>query len=274
MATAVLALQGAFIEHEHRLEELGEEVFELRDLPDLAQPFDRLVLPGGESTVQAKLLRALQEKKIRPIGGTKEINITARIICASNADLLKCVEEGTFRKDLYYRLNAFVITIPPLRKRPGDIPAIVESMLQALSHKYHRRLEITPEAIAVLQSYQWPGNVRELQNLMERAVLLANGQPIQPAHFLLEDEEWPLFDEDEQEDRESASPAPADSAAPGTGMIRTAVVLLFIIPIAHSSAMIPAIVVSFVSPGIAIISSPTEHTQVMASSFSSVNAPA
>ena len=149
--------------------------------------------------LQAKLLRALQEKKIRPIGGTREIPVDVRIVCASNADLARRVDEGKFRKDLYYRLNVFMITIPPLRTRPDDIPAIVESMLQALRHKHHRRLEITPDAIAVLQSYQWPGNVRELKNVVEYSAYMCENDVITTASLpdglsraIADDESKPL----------------------------------------------------------------------------------
>ncbi len=117
---------------------------------------------------QAKLLRVLQEHELERVGGERPIAIDVRVIAATNRDLAGAVKAGTFRSDLFYRLNVFPITIPPLRDRREDIPALVE----------HVGAKITPEALAYLQAYDWPGNVRELHNVVERATILANGNDI------------------------------------------------------------------------------------------------
>lgn len=117
--------------------------------------------------LQAKLLRALQERRIRPVGGVEEVETDVRIIAACNADLPRYVEEGKFRTDLFYRLNTFPIHIPPLRERREDIPSLCRSLLDELSRKLKRRLELTPEALERLLAHNWPGNVRELRNVLE-----------------------------------------------------------------------------------------------------------
>ena len=117
--------------------------------------------------LQAKLLRALQERRIRPVGGVEEVETDVRIIAACNADLPRYVEEGKFRTDLFYRLNTFPIHIPPLRERREDIPPLCRSLLDELSRKLKRRLELTPEALERLLAHNWPGNVRELRNVLE-----------------------------------------------------------------------------------------------------------
>lgn len=126
--------------------------------------------------LQAKLLRAIQEEKIRPVGSVKEIDVDVRIICASNADLNAYIEEKKFRSDLYYRLSTFLIHIPPLRERWEDIPALADSILGDLSRKIKRSIRIEPEALEVLVRHNWPGNVRELRNVLEfSAYLSENG---------------------------------------------------------------------------------------------------
>lgn len=126
---------------------------------------------------QSKLLRALQEHRIRPVGGTKEIPVDVRIICACNADLQDYVQKGKFRKDLYYRINIFTINIPPLRERKEDIPQLVEYLLGELSEKIRVPLQITDEAMECLLRHDWPGNVRELRNILEfGAYLSENGK--------------------------------------------------------------------------------------------------
>ncbi len=112
-------------------------------------------------------LRALQERRIRPVGGVEEVETDVRIIAACNADLPRYVEEGKFRTDLFYRLNTFPIHIPPLRERREDIPPLCRSLLDELSRKLKRRLELTPEALDRLLAHNWPGNVRELRNVLE-----------------------------------------------------------------------------------------------------------
>ena len=126
--------------------------------------------------LQAKLLRALQEHRIRPVGGVKEIDVDVRVVAACNADLQAYVEEGKFRKDLYYRLNTFPIHIPPLRERPADIPPLCAALLEDLSRKLRRPFSLTEQATQALRAHSWPGNVRELRNVLEfSAYLSADG---------------------------------------------------------------------------------------------------
>ena len=122
--------------------------------------------------LQAKLLRALQEHTIRPVGGLKEVEVDVRVIAACNADLPAYVAAGKFRKDLYYRLNTFPIHIPPLRERPGDIPALAQAILEDFSHKLRRPFRLTDDAVVCLQAHDWPGNVRELRNVLEFSAYL------------------------------------------------------------------------------------------------------
>ena len=122
--------------------------------------------------LQAKLLRVLQEHTIRPVGGLKEVAVDVRVIAACNADLPAYVAAGKFRKDLYYRLSTFPIHIPPLRERPGDIPALAQAILEDFSHKLRRPFRLTQDAITRLQAHSWPGNVRELRNVLEFSAYL------------------------------------------------------------------------------------------------------
>lgn len=122
--------------------------------------------------LQAKLLRVLQERRIRPVGAVKEIDVDVRVIVACNANLLDYVAAGKFRKDLYYRLNTFPVHIPPLRERPGDIPALARAILDEFSRKLRRSITLTDGAIARLQQHSWPGNVRELRNVLEFSAYL------------------------------------------------------------------------------------------------------
>ena len=122
--------------------------------------------------LQAKLLRVLQERRIRPVGGVREIDVDVRVIAACNAGLPDYVDQGKFRKDLYYRLNTFPIHIPPLRERTGDIPALAAAILDQLSHKLRRPFTLTDEAVRLLQAHSWPGNVRELRNVLEFSAYL------------------------------------------------------------------------------------------------------
>lgn len=125
-------------------------------------------------SLQSKLLRALQERRIRPVGAVKEVEIDVRVIAACNADLKAYVAGGKFRRDLYYRLNTFPVCIPPLRERPGDIPALAETLLAQLSHKLRRPLRLTEEALEALAGHSWPGNVRELRNVLEFSAYLSS----------------------------------------------------------------------------------------------------
>ena len=129
---------------------------------------------------QAKLLRVLQEHRVRPVGAVKELDVDMRVIAACNADLNAYVAEGKFRQDLYYRLNTFPIHIPPLRERPGDIPALAEALLAQFSRKLRRPLRMTSEALEVLLGHSWPGNVRELRNVLEFAAYLSPDGAVLP----------------------------------------------------------------------------------------------
>jgi DNA-binding NtrC family response regulator len=130
-------------------------------------------------TVQAKLLRALQEREIRRVGGERNIKIHARVVAATNRDLRAAVDAGTFREDLYFRLGAFVITVPPLRDRREDIPPLAHNFLTRAAGRMKKDVSsVSADAMAALMNYAWPGNVRELEHAIERAVILANNPNI------------------------------------------------------------------------------------------------
>ena len=130
--------------------------------------------------MQVKLLRALQDRAIRRVGGNDTIKIDARIVAATNRDLDAGVKNGTFREDLYYRLNVIMLETPPLRQRVGDIEELAMIFFNKFNEKQKRGLEgFTPEALEVILSHRWPGNVRELENVMERVVTLETGKKIQ-----------------------------------------------------------------------------------------------
>lgn len=130
---------------------------------------------------QVDLLRVLEEKKFRRVGGKKLIEVDVRIISASNRDLKKEVEKGKFREDLYYRLNVVPIHIPPLRDRREDIPLLVDHFLEKYCLKNKREIkEFSEEAMKVMMDYDWPGNVRELENVIERVVVITKGRVIKP----------------------------------------------------------------------------------------------
>ncbi|RJP19708.1 MAG: sigma-54-dependent Fis family transcriptional regulator [Candidatus Abyssobacteria bacterium SURF_5] len=134
--------------------------------------------------MQMDLLRVLDEKKIRRIGGEKEIAVDFRLIAATNKDLEAAVEAGVFRSDLYYRLNVFSVTIPPLRQRPSDIPLLAEHFLKKYAQTTNKHIEkIADEALEKLTGYTWPGNVRELENAIERAVVVCKSDCIKEEHF-------------------------------------------------------------------------------------------
>jgi DNA-binding NtrC family response regulator len=126
--------------------------------------------------MQAKLLRAIQEKEIRPIGGSERLQVAARVIAATNRDLESMVRLGTFRQDLYFRLNVVQIKLPPLRERKTDIPILISSFLEKqCSEREGREFTFTEAAMSQMLSYDWPGNVRELENTVERATALSSG---------------------------------------------------------------------------------------------------
>ena len=133
--------------------------------------------------LQAKLLRVLQEREFERVGGTKTIKVNVRILATSNRDLLQFVERGSFRSDLYYRLNVFPIEVPPLRQRPLDILVLADAFLQRFARKHGIKTPgFSENARSALQAYPWPGNVRELQNTIERAVILSEkNRPVSSA---------------------------------------------------------------------------------------------
>lgn len=134
--------------------------------------------------VQVSLLRLLERKEFRRLGGQEKIKTNARLIAASNQDLSDEVEEGNFREDLYYRLDVFRISLPPLRERPGDIPLLIEEFLNRYNNRFEKSVEgISPEAVGLLESSEWSGNVRELKNVIQRAVMVCDSNVLRPEHL-------------------------------------------------------------------------------------------
>ncbi len=126
--------------------------------------------------LQPKLLRALQEKRFERLGSGRTVEVDVRVIAATNQDLWSMVQERTFRADLYYRLNVFPITLPPLRERNEDIPLLVEHFVQMFANRQAKSIDHIPDDVMeVLKHYDWPGNIRELQNVIERAVVMTTG---------------------------------------------------------------------------------------------------
>ena len=135
-------------------------------------------------TAQAKLLRVLQEREFERIGGHRTVRVDVRIIAATSKDLEKSIGDGTFREDLYYRLNVFPVFMPPLRERKTDILLLADHFVERYSRKHGKDVRrISTPAIDMLVQYHWPGNVRELENCMERAVLLSNDRVIHSTHL-------------------------------------------------------------------------------------------
>ena len=138
--------------------------------------------------LQVKLLRAVQQKSFRRIGGTEDITIDARIISATNKNLLESVKNNTFREDLYYRLNVVPVNVPPLRKRQEDIPLLTNFLIQKYSKAFGKEIRnISPYALALLMTYPFPGNVRELENIIERSIALESSNIILPENLILTD---------------------------------------------------------------------------------------
>ena len=129
-------------------------------------------------SLQVKLLRVLQERQFERVGGTKTISVDVRILAATNRDLEAATRTGTFREDLYYRLNVIPMHLPPLRLRRNDIPLLIKEFISGFSRKRGREVEVAPEVIEKLQVYHWPGNVRELENMVERMVTLCDNDAI------------------------------------------------------------------------------------------------
>ena len=186
----------------------------------IARKLGRFELAGGgtilldeisemDLALQAKLLRVLQEGEIDRVGGSETVRVDVRVLATTNRDLDDWVRQGKFRQDLYFRLNVIPLRLPALRERGDDVLDLARFFVDMYVREYGLAASpLSDAAVEWLRGYAFPGNVRELQNLMERAVLLANGRPIQPAHFLLENDDWPLFAEEDGE------AAPADDAVP------------------------------------------------------------
>jgi len=157
------AFTGAESQHEGRFERADGGTLFLDEIGEL------------DGHLQSKLLRALQEKTFERVGGKRQITVDVRVIAATNRDLEKMVGEGSFREDLFYRLNTFPLEIPPLRERPADVAALARHFLRRAAKEFGKgSVELTAEAVAKLRGYGWPGNVRELENLMERVAILCD----------------------------------------------------------------------------------------------------
>ncbi len=160
-------VKGAFTGAQHSkqglLEAAGEGTLFLDEIGDL--PVD----------LQAKLLRALQEREIKPVGSTERVGVRARVIAATNRDLEAAIRSGAFRQDLFFRLNVVQIKLPPLRERRSDLPVLVNTFLEKFSDPQRQVRTISEDAMRRLMAYDWPGNVRELENAVERAVALGSG---------------------------------------------------------------------------------------------------
>jgi Nif-specific regulatory protein len=136
------------------------------------------------ASTQVKLLRVLQEREFERLGGTESVRVNVRVIAATNKDMEKAIADGTFREDLYYRLNVFTIFVPPLRDRKADMLLLADHFLEKFSREHGKVIKrISTPAIDMLMAYHWPGNVRELENALERAVLVCDGQVIHGHHL-------------------------------------------------------------------------------------------
>jgi two-component system response regulator HydG len=155
--------------------------------------------------MQVKLLRVLQDREITRVGGEEVINVDVRLIAATNKDLLKEIEVGRFREDLFYRLNVVTLKMPPLRERREDVPLLAKHFLETFCQKNRKELKgFTPQAMDLLLKYDWPGNVRELMNAVERGVVLTNSE-------YLDEKDLPLSTRDDETEGE----APLEQAIPG-----------------------------------------------------------
>ena len=155
--------------------------------------------------LQPKLLRVLQDQEFERLGGTKTIQVDARVLAASNRDLTRAVAQNEFRSDLFYRLNVFPIHLPPLRERREDIPLLIRHFVDKCAMRMHKRITLIPdEAVEVMMHWRWPGNIRELENFIERSVILSEGERLRPplAELREENETLPLDLERTLRDRE------------------------------------------------------------------------
>jgi DNA-binding NtrC family response regulator len=133
---------------------------------------------------QVKLLRVLQERKFRRLGGRTEQDVDVRVLAATNIDPAVAIRDGRLREDLYYRLNVFTVSLPPLRDRKDDLPLLIQAFIDEFNARDNKNVKaVTPAALRLLEQYEWPGNVRELRNVIERATILARGELIEPAHL-------------------------------------------------------------------------------------------
>lgn len=168
------AFTGAFQDYKGRFEQADGGTILLDEISEMAMP------------LQAKLLRVLQEFEVDRIGGKEPISIDTRVLATTHQDLLKRVEDNTFREDLYFRLNVIPLRLPPLRERKGDIPLLTDHFVKLHARRNGRKpLPITADAMDVLCHYNWRGNVRELENVIERALLLCDAKEIEPSHLLM-----------------------------------------------------------------------------------------
>jgi transcriptional regulator with PAS, ATPase and Fis domain len=148
-------------------------------------------------TLQSRLLRVLENKTFRRVGGVKDLRVNTRIISATNRDLKSSIKEGIFRNDLYYRLQVIPINLPPLRERKEDIPLLTNHFITMFNREFKKDIKKAgKEVLKVLQGYSWPGNVRELKNVIERAILLDADDELLPAHIPAEITEAHLIDGD------------------------------------------------------------------------------
>ncbi len=176
------AIPGALLESELFGHERGAFTGALSQTTGRFQAADRGTLFLDEIgdlplELQPKLLRVLQEQQFERLGSTRTIQINVRVIAATNQNLRRMVQEGKFRADLYYRLNVFPITLPPLREREDDIPLLVRHFLQKFSYRFGKLVDYIPdETMEVLKHHSWPGNIRELQNFVERSVIMSPGR--------------------------------------------------------------------------------------------------
>ncbi|MCX8022312.1 MAG: sigma-54 dependent transcriptional regulator [Syntrophorhabdaceae bacterium] len=165
------AFTGALTRHAGLFEQANGSTLFLDEIGDLTL------------STQAKLLRAIQEREIRRLGGKESIKLDVRIIAATNKKLDEEITKGRFREDLYYRLNVIAFTIPPLRERATDIPLLVEHFLSRMNKDAYQKKRISNEALQLLINYSWPGNVRQLESVIERAYILSDGETIDVEHI-------------------------------------------------------------------------------------------
>jgi two-component system response regulator PilR (NtrC family) len=161
-------------------------------------------------TMQVKLLRAIQERRVRKVGSTTEDPVDVRILSATHQDLPKLVAAGQFRQDLFYRLNVIELHVPSLRERSEDIAMLADAILERLALRGGERATLTPEALRELKAYAFPGNVRELENVLERGVALAAGRELSPYDLMLPSTDEPAKPAPERKERPAPQPESED----------------------------------------------------------------